>query len=245
MQLAQRAICVKREPRLATCSQEQVAAFRRARGFGEVGARPADLGGARFVKFGDAFVDEKSGWVHICDQTCAECTPDKDNNCLVRGWASRVWLLHTLSLRGRADSGNAQVCMLTGRVHGQVLSDEGDGRRCDDPLDCAADDPGETDFQPGACTGAACACTCNSLPAAWPSLGPLGLSPDPRAPGWLGRAYEDGYSHAEGDDAAASLVSPALLEMAVAACAPALRKGTKRPREQGVGPCSDELLDCA
>ena len=65
---------------------EQVAAFRRMRGFGapEACARPVDTSTAVFIKFGDVFVDERSGWIHLCDETCTEARPDDGNNSMVR-----------------------------------------------------------------------------------------------------------------------------------------------------------------
>lgn len=63
--------------------------------------QPADLATVRPLRFGDVFVDENTGWGHLCDGTC--------------------------DLQIRDDAGERLVCPLTGRVHGRVFGDEGNG----------------------------------------------------------------------------------------------------------------------
>ena len=32
--------------------------------------KPADTANVRFIRFGDVFLDETTGWSHLCDATC-------------------------------------------------------------------------------------------------------------------------------------------------------------------------------
>jgi hypothetical protein len=59
---------------------------------------PADLAAVRLVRFGDVFVDEVSGWSHLCDATCDLQTPD--------------------------DSSEGLVCPVTRRVHSRIFGDD-------------------------------------------------------------------------------------------------------------------------
>lgn len=61
-------------------------------------AQPADLAAVHVLRFGDVFVDENTGWTHLCDGSC--------------------------ELQARDDAGERMVCPLTGRVHGRVGEDE-------------------------------------------------------------------------------------------------------------------------
>lgn len=56
--------------------------------------RPADMAAVHLVRFGDVFVDDRSGWLHVCDGSCDLQRPD--------------------------DAGAFMVCPVTGRMHGRV-----------------------------------------------------------------------------------------------------------------------------
>lgn len=57
----------------------------------------------QLVRFGDVFVDELSGWLHVCDKAC--------------------------DLQAEDDTGAFMVCPLTGRMHGRVAA-TWDGGAC-------------------------------------------------------------------------------------------------------------------
>lgn len=68
------------------------------------------------VRFGDVFVDDRSGWMHVCDGSCDLQRPD--------------------------DGGAFMVCPITGRMHGRVQETcqggggcvEGGEVECDPPV---------------------------------------------------------------------------------------------------------------
>lgn len=46
--------------------------------------RPADLNSLRLVRFGDVYVDEASGWTHVCNgEACDAQLRAADGSCLV------------------------------------------------------------------------------------------------------------------------------------------------------------------
>lgn len=76
-------------------------------------AQPADLGGVHMLRFGDLFVDENTGWVHVCDSSCALQTADED--------------------------GELFKCPLTGRLHSRIAA----GGPCSDAAPAALAASGE------------------------------------------------------------------------------------------------------
>eukprot|EP00892_Ulva_mutabilis_P011210 jgi/Ulvmu1/8461/UM043_0041.1 len=73
---------------------EQAASFMRARGLPRSAPQPADMSQVQLVRFGDVFVDARSGWMHVCDSRCSLQRPD--------------------------EGGAFLVCPVTGRMHGRV-----------------------------------------------------------------------------------------------------------------------------
>jgi hypothetical protein len=89
--------------------------------------RPADLQTVQLVRFGDVFVDEKTGWLHVCDKCCDLQAPD--------------------------ETGAFMVCPLTGRMHGRVAATwsggacgglEDDAETGGDAMGCEGGAAGET-----------------------------------------------------------------------------------------------------
>jgi hypothetical protein len=104
-------------------------------------AQPADLGGVHLLRFGDLFVDEQSGWVHVCDSSCVLQTADED--------------------------GELFKCPLTGRLHSFIAA----GGPCSDAAPAALPSSGQDPVEVvptglGTATTFHCAaafCACNHV----------------------------------------------------------------------------------